>query len=234
MSPAPTTRTQVRRAAERGRYDRALIDAVLDEGLICHVGISRSDGPVVLPMVYARLGDQLYLHGARGNALLRSARGCQVCVTVTLLDGLVLARAAFHHSVNYRSVVVFGEASEVRDVSEQLAASSALVDHVVPGRSAQARVPSAQELRRTLILRLPIAEASAKVRTGAPVDEPHDLGLGVWAGELPLSLAIGRPIPGPDLEAGLEVPRYVTDYRRPAPTARGRSGGHGPRGTVAR
>lgn len=195
----PTDRTRVRRLAERGRYDRATVDAILDEAYVAHVGVVGADGtPLVLPMTYGRDGEVLYLHGAVGNALLRGSSGAQVCVTVTLLDGLVLARSAFHHSMNYRSVVLVGEATKVTDADEKWRALDVITDHVVPGRTAEVRPMNDAEVRATLVLRLPITEASAKVRTGPPVDEPEDLDEPVWAGVVPLRLVAGEPIQAPD------------------------------------
>ena len=194
-----TERTTLRRKKERGRTDRALLDAILDEALIAHVGLvsaAHGGGPVVLPMTYARIGDSLYLHGAVGNAMLRTAGspdGVDVCVTVTLLDGLVLARSAFHHSMNYRCAVLFGRAERVTDGDELRAMSAALVDHLAAGRSAEVRGPTDEELRSTLVLRFPIDEASVKVRTGPPIDDDEDLGLPVWAGVVPMRLSPGTP-----------------------------------------
>jgi hypothetical protein len=208
----------VRRLRERGRYDRAAVHAILDEGFVCHVGFAGARGPVVIPTAYARDGDDLYLHGAAGNAALAALRtGSPVCVTVTLVDGLVLARSAFHHSVNYRSVVVFAVATEVTDLEEKRRALEAVVEHIVPGRGADARPPSDIELRTTRVVRLPIDEASAKVRTGGPKDDPEDMGMAVWAGEVPLRLAPGVPIADPAIPAGVEAPGYVSGYRRPRP-----------------
>lgn len=190
-----TDRTTLRRKKERGRTDRALLDAILDEALLAHVGFTAEHGPVVLPMTYVRLGDDVYLHGAAGNAMLRSAAGgVDVCVTVTLLDGLVLARSAFHHSMNYRCVVLFGRAERVTDPAELRAMSAALVDRMSPGRSAEVRPPTDDELRATLVVRLRIDEASVKVRTGGPVDDEDDLALPVWAGVVPMRLVSGEPV----------------------------------------
>ena len=189
-SLASTERATVRRKQERGSHDRVLVNRVLDEGLVCHVGFAGERGPVVLPMTYVRVGDQLYLHGAAGNDMLRNLAGdAEVCVTVTLLDGLVFARSAFHHSMNYRCVVLFGRAERVTDETELQTMAAALLDHLAPGRSNDARRPTAQELRSTLIVRLPITEGSAKVRTGGPLDDDEDLDLPVWAGEVPMRLA---------------------------------------------
>ena len=217
----PTDRTTLRRKKERGRFDRALVHAILDEALLAHVGFTTDAGPVVLPMTYARIGDQLYLHGATGNAMLRTlAAGTDVCVTVTLLDGIVFARSAFHHSMNYRSVVVFGRAERVTDPEEELAATTALLDHMAPGRSADARLPTPEELRSTLFVRLPIEEASAKVRTGGPIDDEEDMELPVWAGVLPLPIVPGRPVDEADTQAA--APPYATEHRlRPRPPTAG-------------
>lgn len=191
---APTDRTRLRRMADRGSYDREVIDAVLDEGLVCHVGFVSDGEPRVLPTAHVRVGDSLYLHGATGNHMLRSLENAPVCVTVTLLDGLVLARSAFHHSMNYRSVVVYGTAEPVTDHDAKRTALDALVEHIKTGRSGVARPPTDGELRATRLVRIPLAEASAKIRTGPPVDDPDDMGLDVWAGVIPLSLEAGEPV----------------------------------------
>lgn len=195
-----TPRTTVRRLAARGVYDREAIYAILDEALICHVGfaVPSENGvqPVVIPTIHTRVGDTLYFHGSAASRMLRSLKnGLDACVTVTLLDGLVLARSAFHHSMNYRSVVVMGKGREVSDPEEKKRALDALVDHVVPGRNAVVRAPNELELRQTLVIALPLAEASAKVRTGPPVDDEEDYKLDVWAGVVPLRLVKGEPVP---------------------------------------
>ncbi len=190
----PTDRTKVRRLPDRGTHDRAVVDQVIDEAYIAHVGFVVGGQPRVLPMTYGRDGDVLYLHGAVGNAMLRASAGAEVCVTITLLDGLVLARSAFHHSMNYRSVVLFGTATRVEDEAEKRRAFDVVVEHVLAGRSALARPSNASELRATLVLRLPIAEGSAKVRTGGPVDDDEDMDLPVWAGVVPLRLTPGEPV----------------------------------------
>jgi uncharacterized protein len=200
---------------ERGVYDATTIEAILDEALICHVGVVVDGAPVVLPTVHARRGRTLYLHGARANALLRAADGAEMCVTATLVDGLVLARSAFHHSINYRSVVVRGRGRAVTDPEEQRIAMEALVEHVAPGRSAETRKPSTSELRATLTLAVGLDEASAKVRTGPPLDEPEDHALPHWAGELPLAVVPGPPRPDPDQPADRPVPPSVRSWRRP-------------------
>jgi nitroimidazol reductase NimA-like FMN-containing flavoprotein (pyridoxamine 5'-phosphate oxidase superfamily) len=211
----------VRRLPERGSYDTDLAYSILDEGLVAHVGLTGEHGPVVIPMLYARDGDRLLLHGSPASRLLRSAAGgTDVCATVTLVDGLVLARSAFHHSANYRSVVVFGRATRVQDLDERRAALDVLVEAIVPGRTAEARGPNEKELRGTLVLALPLDEMSVKVRTGGPVDEPEDYDLDVWAGVLPLPVVPGRPIADEVQPADRAVPGYIAGYsrsRRPAP-----------------
>ena len=215
MAEPASPRTTVRRMRERGVYDAERIEAILDEALICHVGVVVDGSPVVLPTVHARRDRTLYLHGARANALLRAADGADVCVTATLVDGLVLARSAFHHSINYRSVVVRGRARAVTDPDEQRAAMDVLVDHVAPGRSAETRPPTPSELRSTLTLAVGLDEASAKVRTGPAKDEPEDHALPHWAGVLPLTVVPGPPEPDADLPAGRPVPPSVSGWRRP-------------------
>jgi hypothetical protein len=191
-----TERTRLRRLPSRGSYDQTTIDAILDEGLVCHVGFVHDGQPYVLPTTYARVGDALYLHGSAASRMLRGLReGLPVAVTVTLLDGLVLARAAFHQSMNYRCVVILGAAEEVTGDAERLAALEAIVEHVVPGRWREVRGPSTQELRATMVLRVPIVEASAKVRTGGPLDDAEDLGWPCWAGHIPLRLTASTPVP---------------------------------------
>ena len=198
-----TERTKVRRLAERGRFDRATAYAILDEAYLAHVGFVVDGTPRVLPMTYGRIDDVLYLHGAVGNAMLRASAGTEVCVTVTLLDGLVLARSAFHHSMNYRSVVLLGTATRVEDEAEKERAFDAIVEHVLVDRSSEARPSDASEARQTFVLRLPIDEGSAKVRTGGPADDDADLDLEVWAGVVPLRLVAGPPEQEPrQLERG--------------------------------
>src|ERR1051325_996197 len=210
-----TERTTVRRLPKRGVYDRETIHAILDESLICHVGFVVDGAPVVIPTIHTRVDDTLYFHGSAASRMLRSLRGgVEACVTVTLLDGLVLARSAFHHSMNYRSAVVFGTAGEVTDPAEKLLALDALVEHVAAGRSADARPPNDKELRQTLVLALPIEEASAKVRTGGPEDDEEDYDLPIWAGVLPLRLVPQSPLPDERLRPGIAIPGYVDQYRR--------------------
>lgn len=210
-----SSRTTVRRHAERGHYDRATVHAILDEGLVGHLGFAVDGQPYVIPTLYARIDDTLYLHGAVANRMLGvMADGVPVCFTVTLLDGLVLARSHYSHSANYRSVVVLGTAREVADRDEKVRSFEALVEHVARGRWADARQPSEPETRSTRVLALPIDEASAKIRSGPPKDDPEDLELDVWAGVVPLKLVAGTPIPAPDLRGGRAVPGYAADYRR--------------------
>lgn len=216
--PAPSARVRVRRMAERGHYQRSTINSILDEALVGHVGFD-GGGPMVIPTAYARVGDHLYLHGAAGNAALRAlASGAPACVTVTLVDGLVLARSAFHHSLNYRSVVIVGRACEVADIEEKRMAVTAIVEHIVPGRSADARPPTDGELRATRVIRVPLTESSAKVRTGGPKDDLEDVGLPVWAGEVPLRLMAEAPVADVDVPTSMPPPDYVMAYARGATT----------------
>ncbi|HEY5025024.1 MAG TPA: pyridoxamine 5'-phosphate oxidase family protein [Acidimicrobiales bacterium] len=218
----PTDRTTLRRKKERGAYDRTVVDAILDEGLVCHVGFSVEGSTFVIPMAYARIGSTLYLHGATGNRMLRFlGEGAEVCITVTLLDALVLARSAFHHSMNYRSVMLFGTSSRVEGDDEKQQATMALLDHIATGRSADARPPSPEELRAALMIRVPIVEGSAKIRTGGPIDEPEDLDALIWAGHIPLSVGTGVAVADRGLPPGVEEPSYVRAYpARGAPAAR--------------
>lgn len=210
---APTDRSTLRRKKERGTYDRDVVNAILDEGLLCHVGFCAEGSTFVIPMAYARIGDTVYLHGATGNRMLRFlAEGADVCVTVTLLDGLVLARSAFHHSMNYRSVMLFGTAARVVDDDEKRRATTALLDHVAPGRSAHARAPSPEELRSTLMVRVLVGEGSAKVRTGGPIDELDDMAEPIWAGHIPLSVVAGAAVTDGVLPPGTGKPSYVRSY----------------------
>jgi uncharacterized protein len=212
----PSERTRVKRHPERGAYDRATIDGILDEALFCHVGYVADGHPRVIPTIHARVGDTLYIHGSNASRTLRTIKGGdEVCVVTTLLDGLVLARSAFMHSMNYRSVVVYGRAREVSDRDEKWMAQKALVDQVCAGRSDQVRMPTDDELRQTTILAVPLEEASAKLRTGPPKDDEADYDLPVWAGVLPLSMVPQTPSNDPRLGHGLEPPRNVTGYRRP-------------------
>lgn len=201
-----TDRTRLRRAADRGSFDRAAAYAIIDEALVAHVGFVVDGTPRVLPMTYGRIDDQLYLHGAVGNAMLRAGADAQICATITLLDGLVLARSAFHHSMNYRCVVLFGTAVKVDDDAEKLRAFDAVVDHMVPGRSAEARPSDAGELRATLVLRLPIEEGSVKVRGHGVSDAPDDMDLPVWAGVVPTRLVAATPVQDPVQAQALAPP----------------------------
>jgi nitroimidazol reductase NimA-like FMN-containing flavoprotein (pyridoxamine 5'-phosphate oxidase superfamily) len=211
-----TERTRARRLPERATYDRATVHAILDEGFVCHVGFVADGQPYVVPTGYARAGETLYLHGSTGSRLgLRP--GMDVCVTVTLLDGLVLARSAFHHSMNYRSVMAIGRTRPIRDPQEKEAALRALVDHIVPGRSDAVRGADRRELAATAVLALPLAEVSAKVRTGPPIDDDPDYDLPIWAGVLPLALTAGGPAPDPVLDPSVPVPGHVASWSRPRP-----------------
>lgn len=217
-----TAQTAPTRHKDRVSYDRSVAHAILDEALVCHVGFVADGQPVVLPQLHARVGDQLYLHGSSGARALREARdgGLPVCVTVTIVDGLVLARSAFHHSINYRSVVIYGMAEEVTGETTKQAALASLVDAVVPGRSAAVRGPSRKELVATTVLRLPLENVSVKIRTGPPADDEPDLGLPYWAGVLPLSSVPGIPEPAPDLVASIPTPAHVTAWERAKPEER--------------
>jgi nitroimidazol reductase NimA-like FMN-containing flavoprotein (pyridoxamine 5'-phosphate oxidase superfamily) len=210
----PSERATVRRRAGRGAYDRTTIDAILDEGLYGHVGLEADGQPYVIPALYGRSDGEVFLHGSPLSRLLgHIGGGANICFTVTLLDGLVLARAAFHHSMNYRSVVVFGQPRRVDDREEKLEALRLIVEHVVPGRSDDVRGPNDQELAATEVVALELSEASAKIRTGPPIDGPEDRGWPAWAGELPLSLVPGTPVD--EGSSNEPVPAYVRHYERP-------------------
>lgn len=215
----PTPRTVPTRYRERARYDHATVHGILDEALICHVGYLNAGRPVVLPTTHARLGEILYLHGSTGSGPMLAAAGSPdglpVCVTVTLVDGLVLARAAMHHSLEFRSVVAVGNARLVQNRGEKLRAFAALLDHVAAGRAADSRPANARELAATAVLALDLVEVSAKVRTGGPVDDPEDSALPHWAGVVPLTLNAGSPVPAADLDPAVTLPPYLTSYRRP-------------------
>jgi nitroimidazol reductase NimA-like FMN-containing flavoprotein (pyridoxamine 5'-phosphate oxidase superfamily) len=209
----PSARTTVKRHPERGAYDRATIDAILDEALICHLGFVVDGQPFVIPTIHARDGDVLYIHGSPGSRLLRKVKeSLDVCVTATLLDGLVLARSVYNHSMNYRSVVVLGHAHEVTDREEKLRAMERVVEHVVPGRWADARQPNEDELKGTTILAISLEEASAKIRSGPPTDDKADLTLPVWAGVIPLELVPSEPITDDGVDGA--PPRYASSYVR--------------------
>jgi nitroimidazol reductase NimA-like FMN-containing flavoprotein (pyridoxamine 5'-phosphate oxidase superfamily) len=211
-----TERSTVKRLPARGVYDRAVIHQILDAGLVCHLGFVVDGQPFVIPTTYVRAGDTIYVHGSPASRMLQALeRGVAACLTVTLVDGLVLARSAFHHSINYRSVVVFGTACVVADPAEKNRILQALVDQLVPGRWAEIRHPNAQELKKTLVLAMPIEEASAKIRIGPPLDDEDDYALDVWAGVVPLRLAAGTPVPDPRLPPGISAPQYATAYSGP-------------------
>jgi nitroimidazol reductase NimA-like FMN-containing flavoprotein (pyridoxamine 5'-phosphate oxidase superfamily) len=213
----PTPRTTLKRLAARGRFDRAAVHAVLDEGLVCHVAFVADGSPVIIPTAYARLGDAIYLHGSSGNRMLRSlCSGQPACITVTLVDGLVLARSAFHHSMNYRSVVLFGTGEKVTDRDEHARALAAVVEHIVPGRSPFVRQPNREEILQTLVVRFPIEEVSMKERMGGPIDDEEDHALETWAGTIPLRLVPGSPVDDPLVPPRASVPPHATGYRRPA------------------
>jgi nitroimidazol reductase NimA-like FMN-containing flavoprotein (pyridoxamine 5'-phosphate oxidase superfamily) len=215
-SVMPTSRTAFKRLPKRGSYERAILYRILDEALVCHVGFVSAGTPVVIPTAYGRAGDTLLLHGSAAGRMLRTVGGgIDVCVTVTLVDSLVLARSAFHHSMNYRSAVVFGRARVVDDPDEKVAALRAITEHIVPGRWPDVRAPHAQELKGTLVLALTLDEASAKVRTGPPLDDEEDYALPVWAGELPLRVVPQTPVADARLVPGVGIPPYVRAYRRP-------------------
>lgn len=213
-TPPPSSRTRVRRAAARGCYDRSEIDAILDAGFICHVGFLLDGAPSVIPTLYARADDRLLLHGSSGSRMLRSLiAGEPACVTVTHTDGLVLARSAFHHSVNYRSVVVFGRAEQVTDPDEKLAALEAFLEQLVPGRWPEVRAPNSEELTRTAVVAIPLDEASAKVRTGGPIDDEDDYAIAVWAGVVPFAPRADVPVDDGRLQPGVRLPRYVSSWQ---------------------
>ena len=208
--PAATARTRLRRLPKRGHHDRETIDAILDEALVAHLGFVHDGVPFVIPTLHARRGDEVLVHGSAASRALRTlAGGAQVCLTVTLIDGLVLARSAFHHSVNYRSVVLLGQARLVESVEDKTAALHAFTERMVPGRWDEIRWPTRQELKGTTVLTLPIDEASAKVRTGPPGDDDEDYAGDSWAGVVPITMAYGEPQPDPLLRDGIDVPDHV-------------------------
>jgi nitroimidazol reductase NimA-like FMN-containing flavoprotein (pyridoxamine 5'-phosphate oxidase superfamily) len=211
----PTARTRLVREADRGVYDRTAAYQILDEGFICHVGFVVDGQPFVIPTAYGRVGDDLYIHGSAASRMLRNLdQGVAVCVTVTLLDGLVLARSIFNHSMNYRSVVVLGTAVAVQDPKEKLEALRLLSEHILPGRWAESRQPNEKEIKATLVMRLPITEFSAKVRQGPPIDDEADYAFPTWAGVIPLSMVPGEPVDDARLMAGQAVPEYARRYSR--------------------
>jgi len=211
----PTERTQVHRLPKRGVYDREAVYRILDEGLVCHIGFVAEGKPVVIPTGYGRRHDMLYIHGSPASRMFRAmAKGAEVCVTVTLVDGVVLARSAFHHSMNYRSVVIFGKATLLEDDAAKREALRVFTEHVAPGRWAEVRQPSEKELHATTVLAIPLEEVSAKVRIGPPLDDEEDYAFPVWAGVLPLDLTPQTPLPDARLLQGIEVPEYVKRYSR--------------------
>ena len=215
MDLSRTPRTTLKRLPKRGSHEREVIDRILDEGFICHVGFVVDGQPFVIPTGYARVEDNLIVHGSQASRMLRAlGQGIDVCVTVTLIDGLVLARSAFHHSMNYRSVVIFGRASVIEEREEKLRALLALSEHMIPGRWNDVREPSEEELKQTTVLWLPIAEGSAKIRTGPPLDDEEDYALPVWAGVIPLRLAAEQPVADPRLPAQTAIPEYAARYSR--------------------
>ncbi len=207
-----TPKTKLRRKPQRGSYDREVIDAILDEAIVCHLGVIEQGGwPVVTPTLHARVGEHVYVHGSAASRTLRTAAESKVCLTATLLDGLVLARAAMHHSANYRSVMLFSSGRLIEDVEEKRRALEALVEKLVPGRWAEVRAPTEKELRATSVLRIPLEEASAKVRSGPPIDDAADYELPVWAGVVGLRMVAGEPEPDRRFSPSIECPEYVTD-----------------------
>ena len=210
-----TERTTLKRLPARGHYDHEVVHKILDEGFICHVGFIVDGAPVVIPTGYGRVGDKLYIHGSQASRMLRTLKtGVPACLTVTLVDGLVLARSAFHHSINYRSVVIFGTANLVEDSEEKSEALLAFSEHVIRGRWNDVREPTEQELKATTVLRIELEEVSAKVRTGPPIDDEEDYSLPIWAGVLPLQVIAGEPVADPRLPDEINVPEYVVDYKR--------------------
>ena len=211
----PTSNTTLKRLPERGSFDRATVYSILDEGFVCHAGFAVEGQPFVIPTSYVRVDDNLFIHGSAASRMLRSlSTGIPVCVTVTLIDGLVLARSAFHHSINYRSVLILGVARTLTNSDQKLAALHAFTEHVIPGRWAHVRQPNDQELKATTVLSVPLDEVSAKIRTGGPRDDEEDYAIPVWAGELPLRLSPGAPLADARAQAEHAVPDYVLSYER--------------------
>ena len=210
-----TKRTTLKRLPKRGVFDREAIDEILDEGFICHVGFIVDDKPFVIPTGYARVSDKIFIHGSQASRMLRNLeQGSDVCLTITLIDGLVLARSAFHHSINYRSVVVFGRATLVDEPTEKLNALRALSEHMIRGRWDDVREPSDAEMKMTTVLCLSLDEASAKVRVGPPIDDEEDYAMNVWAGVVPLQLVAGEPVADPRLPTNIPAPKYAAEYKR--------------------
>jgi len=215
MTFIQTERTKLKRLPKRGYFDRETVYGILDEGFICHVGFAPEGRPFVIPTGYARVDDKIYIHGSQASRMLRTlSGGVDACVTVTIIDGLVLARSAFHHSMNYRSVVIFGRATLVKDREEKYAALLALSEQIIRGRWAAVREPTELEMKATTVLSLPLMEGSAKIRTGPPLDDEEDYAMNVWAGVVPLKLVAGEPINDPRLPEGIEVPEYARNYKR--------------------
>jgi uncharacterized protein len=208
-------KNKIKRKPDRGHYDKETVHQILDEGLICHVGLIQDNSPIVIPMNYARQGDQILLHGAPGSRLLQSIKnGAEVCITVTLIDDLVLARSVLHHSMNYRSVVFFGRGTLVEEYNQKKEAFKTIVDHIIPGRWDDARQPSDKEIKQTYVVAVPINEASAKIRSGPVIDEEDDYALSVWAGLLPLGFNPAEPVSDEKLDKNIQVPDYVKNYNR--------------------
>jgi uncharacterized protein len=215
MTLLETDRTKLKRLPKRGHFDRETVYGILDEGFICHVGFAPEGQPFVIPTGYARVDDKLYIHGSQASRMLRKlSGGLDACVTVTIIDGLVLARSAFHHSMNYRSVLIFGRATIVENREEKMKALVALSEHIIRGRWAEVREPTDEEMIMTTVLELPLVEASAKIRTGPPLDDEEDYSMSVWAGVIPLKLEAGEPIKDPRLPEGIAVPEYARHYSR--------------------
>jgi uncharacterized protein len=214
---APTARTRVKRIPKRASYDRDAVYSILDTALVCHVGFAIGGQPYVIPTLHVRIADRLYIHGSAASRMLSAAaEGTPIAVTVTHVDGLVLARSAFHHSVNYRSVVILGAATLVADPAEKLAVMKGLIDHVAPGRWEHIRHPNDKELAATSVLSIPIVEASAKLRSGDPLDDEADYALPIWAGQIPIATKALTPVHDARVEASIPVPAHVTEYRLPA------------------
>jgi nitroimidazol reductase NimA-like FMN-containing flavoprotein (pyridoxamine 5'-phosphate oxidase superfamily) len=219
VSDPASERTTLHRYAHRAAYDRQTIDGILDEGLVCHVGLQTDRGfPVVIPLAYGRDGDSVYLHGSAASRLFRGARGPEIdiCMTVTFVDGLVVARSTYNTDINYRSVVIIGRATEVKDLDEKRHGLELMVEQIIPGRSRDARSPTEKELRSTMLLKLPLGESSAKVRTGWPLDEEEDYDLEIWAGVIPFTTVTEPAQVDPSLRVDVPMPEYVERYRRPA------------------
>ncbi len=215
-SVEPTPRTTLRRLPARGEFSREAIHAILDEAFLCHIAFVHEGKPAAIPTAFGRDGETLYVHGSTKNRALSAIIGGDACLSVMLVDGFVLARSTFHHSFNYRSVVVYGKGEEVTDPAEKLHALNLITDHIVPGRTAEARGPNEKELRATLVVKLSLEECSAKVRTGPPSDDEEDMSVPVWAGVLPVETTYGPPIPAPDLNPDFGLSPVVSEYRRPA------------------